>query len=99
MAPVLLDLRKTTETRAGITAMSQERNISWNHSRLAEEETEKVRYQDILQNDSREIVSISGCKTLNDMTSRARERDIDLENIVKREPDQLLIVKGLGRRP
>ena len=44
-------------------------------------------------------MSISGCKTLNDMTSRARERDIDLEHIVKREPDQLLIVKGLGRRP
>ena len=44
-------------------------------------------------------MSISECKTLNDMTSRARERDMDLEHIGKREPNQLLIVRGLGRRP
>ena len=44
-------------------------------------------------------MSISGCKTLNDMTSRARERDIDLEHISKKEANQLLILRGLGRGP
>ena len=47
----------------------------------------------------REFVSISGCKTLNDMISRAREWEIDLGNHGKRKPYQVHIVEGLRKRP
>ena len=45
-----------------------------------------------------ELVNVSGCETRNDMTFRAREPDIDLEHIEKREPNQLHILEGLGKR-
>ena len=64
-----------------------------------DEEMKKERYHDMLRDDIMEFVGISGCNTLNDMTSRSQERDIDLEHIRKRESDQFLILKGLGRRP
>ena len=44
----------------------------------------KVRNHDMLRDDSREFVSISGCKTLNDMISRACKWKIYLEHIDKR---------------
>ena len=39
----------------------------------------KARYHEMLWDDIREFVSRSGYKTLEDMISRAREREIDLE--------------------
>ena len=44
----------------------------------------KVRYHDMPEDDIREFVSISRCKTLNDMISRAQEQEIDLEHLGKR---------------
>ena len=43
-----------------------------------------VMYHDMLRDDVREFMSISGCKTLNDMISRTWEWEIDLENLRKR---------------
>ena len=54
---------------------------------VADEEMKKLRYHDMLWDDIRKFVSISGCKTLNDMISRAREREIDLEHLWKRGLD------------
>ena len=59
----------------------------------------KVRYHDILRNDVRKFVSISGCETLNGMISRAQEREIDFEHIRKKGPDQVHILEGPGRDP
>lgn len=47
----------------------------------------KTRYQYMLRNDIREFVSFSGCKTLNDMIMRAREREIQLEIQTKRKSE------------
>ena len=52
-----------------------------------DEEMNKVRYHDLLRDDIMEFVSISVCETLNDMISRAREREIDLEHFGKRGSD------------
>ena len=38
------------------------------------EKMKKMRYHDMLRDDIREFVSISGCKTLNDMISRVRDQ-------------------------
>ena len=46
----------------------------------------KVRYLDMLRDDIRDFVSISGGKTLNDMISGAQEGEIDLEYLGKRRP-------------
>ena len=45
----------------------------------------KVRYYDMPWDDIREFVSMSRCKTLNDMISRAREWEIDFEHLGKRK--------------
>ena len=44
-------------------------------------------------------MSISGCEILNDMISRARERETDLEHIRKRGPDHVHILEGPRERP
>ena len=41
----------------------------------------------MLRDDIREFVSISGCKTLNDMICRAHERENDLEYLGQRGTD------------
>lgn len=38
---------------------------------VVDEEMKKVRYHDMMQDDIRKFMSISGCETLNDMISRA----------------------------
>ena len=53
----------------------------------------------MLQDDIRKFVSISWCDTLNDMISRAQEREIDFEHIRKKGPDQVHILEGPGRDP
>ena len=48
-----------------------------------------VWYHDMLRDDFREFVNFSECKALNDMIDRAREREIDLEHLEKKKPDQV----------
>ena len=64
-----------------------------------DEDIKKVRYHDMQRDDIMEFMSISRCKTLNDMISRAREWEIDLENLRKRGPEQVQVVEGPGKRP
>ena len=51
-----------------------------------DEEMKKAQYHEISRSDIRQFVSRSTCKTLEDMTVRAREREIDLEIEKKRKP-------------
>ena len=46
-----------------------------------------------------ELVNVSWCETLNDMISRAREWETDLEHIGKRGPDQVHLLEGPEKRP
>ena len=63
-----------------------------------DKEIKKVRYHDMLRDDIREFMIFSGFKTLNDVISRAREREIDLEHLRKRKPEQIQIAVGLTKR-
>lgn len=66
------DLRHTIETVAEITAKFRERALLVPQYAV-DEEMKKTRYQNMLRDDIRELVSFSGCKTLNDMIARAQE--------------------------
>ena len=92
------DLHQTTETMAEITTKFQERALLVPQY-AADKEMKKVRYHDMLQDDMRKFVSISGSETLNYMTSRARGREIDLEHFKKRMSDQVHILEGLKKSP
>ena len=59
----------------------------------------KIKYHDMLRDDIREFVSLSGCKTLNDMIVRSREWEIDLEHLGKRNSKQIKIIVGQAKRP
>ena len=83
---------------AEITAKFQERALLVLQY-AADEEMKKVRYHDMLRDDIREFVSISGCKTPNDMISRSCKREIDLEHLGKRWPDQVRVVEGSRKKP
>ena len=71
------DLCQTTETMAEITAMFKEMDLLVMQY-VIDEEMKKNIYQDMLRDDIQEFVSISSCKTLEDIISRSWERDIDL---------------------
>ena len=58
-----------------------------------------VSYPDMLRDNIREFMSISGCETLNDMVYRAREREIDLVHLGKTGSDQVHVVEGPRKRP
>lgn len=92
------DLRQTTETVAEITAKFRERALLVPQY-IADEEMMKTRYHDMLRDDIREFVSFSGCKNLNDMIERARERAIELELRMKRMSEQVQTVVGQAKRP
>ena len=66
---------------------------------MADEDMKKARYHDMLRSDIRQFMSRSSCKMLEDMISRAREREIDLEMERKRKPDVAYGMKGLGKKP
>lgn len=66
---------------------------------VTDEEMKKARYHDMLRSDIREFVSISSCRTLEDMVARARERELDLEMENKRNSDQVKSLEDLGKRP
>ncbi|XP_052621696.1 uncharacterized protein LOC128127284 [Lactuca sativa] len=97
LAQEFLDLHQTTETVAETTAKFRERTLLVPQY-VADEDIKKVRYPDMLWDDIRKFMSISGCETLNDMISRARERKIDLEHTEKRS-DQVHTMEGMGKRP
>lgn len=63
------------------------------------EEKKKTMYHDMLRDDIREILSISSCMTMEDMISRAREWDIELEYLGKRMTYQVQTVGGPVKRP
>ena len=86
MAREFQDLMKTTETVADISAKFRERALLVPQY-VVDEEMKKARYHEVLRDDIREFVNRSSCKTLEDMIFRAREREIDLEQIRKRKPD------------
>ena len=48
----------------------------------------------MLMDDVREVVSFSGCRTLNDMIEKDHEREIELELRAKRKPKQVQTVSG-----
>lgn len=52
-----------------------------------DEEMKKMRYHDMLMDDIREFVRFSRCKTLNDMTDKVCEWEIELEVWAKRKPE------------
>lgn len=54
----------------------------------ADEEMKKLRYHDMLRDDIPEFVSLSGWKTMNDMITKAWEKEIDLELLGKRRSVQ-----------
>ena len=83
---------------AKITAMFREGGLLVPQY-VAEEEMKKSRYHDMLRRDIRPFVSISICRTLEDMETRAREREIDLEMEKKRKSDQVQGSEGLVKRP
>ena len=74
-------MTQTTETVAEITAKFRERALLVPQY-VTDEEMKKARYHEMLRADIREFVSRSDCKTLEDMISRAREREIDLERLL-----------------
>ena len=93
-----LDLRQTTETVAEIIVKLQERALLVPQY-AADEGMKKMGCHDMLQDDIREFVSILGCETLNDIISRTREKDIDLEHVRKRGSDQVQTLESPGKRP
>lgn len=53
----------------------------------------------MLRSDIRQFVSVSSCRTLDEMVTRDREREIDLDTERKRKPDQAQASKGAGKKP
>lgn len=59
----------------------------------------KSLYHDMLKDEIWEFVSMSTCKTLDDMIGWAREQDIDQETQTKRKSVQVQISQGSGNKP
>ena len=95
MAQELQDLRQTTKTVRDITAMFSEREILVPQY-MENEEIKRARYHEMLRRDIRQFVSRSSCKTLEDMITSVREREIDLEMEKKRKPDFVSSVESSG---
>lgn len=54
----------------------------------------KVRYHDMLKDEIHELVSISGCNSLDNMIARAREGETYLELVSKRKIVQAQTCEG-----
>lgn len=79
-------MRHMTETMLEIHAKFIERDLLVPQYGV-DEEMRKNQYHDMLSSDIREFVSFSACLTLDDMISKDRERDIDLEHKGKRKAE------------
>ena len=53
----------------------------------------------MLRDDICEFVSFPGCKNLNGMVEKAREREIELELCTKRKPEQVHVTVGQAKKP
>ena len=58
-----------------------------------------ARYHEMQRSDIRQFVCRSSCKRLEDIITRAREWEIDLEMESKSKPNFAASVEGLGKRP
>ena len=97
MAQEFQHVHQTTKTVAEIIAMFWEKAL-FVPQYAADEEMNKVRNLDMLGDDMREFVTISRCKSVNDMICRSPEREIDLEHLGKRGPDQVQEVEAPEKR-
>lgn len=66
---------------------------------VADEEIKNMRYYNILRDEIREFASILSCRTLEDMTNRAREWEIKLELQTKCKPVQVQTATSPAKRP
>ena len=98
MAREFQDLHQTTETMEEITAKFRESALLAPQY-VTDEEMKKVRYHDMFRDDIMEFVSLSGCETLKDMIARAQEREIDLEHLGKRKPEETRFSAVHVKRP
>ena len=91
-------MRRTTESVAEITAKFRERALLVPRY-AGDKEMRKTRYYDMLRADIRKHVSYSACPTLEDMIARAREREIDIEHILKRKAEVVQVTGFSGKKP
>lgn len=59
----------------------------------------KARYHDMFKDDIREFVSMSSCKTFDDMITQSCEQEIDLDTMRKRKSVRAHVSEGLGKKP
>ena len=52
-----------------------------------DEDLRRTQYHSMLREDIREFVSFTGCKTLNEMVDKAREREMELDLCTNRKPE------------
>ena len=98
MQQLARDMRQTTGTVTEITAKFQERALLVPQY-TAYEEMRKTRYHDMMRSDISEFVSFSASLKLDDMISRAQEREIDLEYIGKRKVEQVQTAGVSAKKP
>ena len=81
-------MRQTTESVAEITTKFWEKSLLVPQY-TGDEEMKKTHYHDMLIADIQKYISYSTCPTLDDMITRAREREreIDIEHIRKRKAE------------
>ena len=53
----------------------------------------------MLMDDICEFMNITGCKTLNEMVEKAREREMELDFRIKRKPEQAQTTVGQAKKP
>ena len=53
----------------------------------------------MLRDDIREFMSFTGCKTLNEMVEKAREREMELDFYGKQKPEQVQTIVGQAKNP
>ena len=59
----------------------------------------RTRYHSNLRDDIRVFVSFIGCKTLNEMVEKAREREMELDFRTKRKSEQAQAAVGQAKKP
>ena len=66
---------------------------------MGDEDTRRTHYHDMLRAGIREHVSFSMCPTLGSMIARVKEREINLEHILKRKVEEGHATGALGKKP
>lgn len=98
LAKKFQDLRQTTEIVAEITTIFRERALLISQY-TTKEEIKNTRYHDMLRDEIREFVSMSSCRTLEDMIAIAQEWEIELKLQTKHTLEQVRTVVGSVKRP